>query len=75
MSTETNFQRSRRPASEQDVLRTTNIKCLSCDKIVSQFQRSLENVIASHFIVGLACLVMNSGFRSNFPGFLGKQLR
>ena len=51
LSTETNLQRSRRPASEQDFLRTTNIKCFSCDKVVSQSQRSLEYVLASHFIL------------------------
>ena len=37
LSTKTNLQKCRRPASEHDFLRTTNKNCFSCSKPVSQF--------------------------------------
>ena len=40
LSTETNLQRCRRPASEHDFLRTTNKNCFSSDKPASQFSET-----------------------------------
>ena len=42
LPTETNLQRSRRPATNQDLLSTTNKKCFPWHKVVDQFQKALK---------------------------------
>ena len=58
--TETNLQRCRRPASEQDFLRTTNKNCLSCDKPASQFSETYFLFSASDFDLSGAGGILNS---------------
>ena len=58
--TETNLQRCRRPASEQDFLRTTNKNCLSCDKPASQFSETYFLFSASDVDLSGAGGILNS---------------
>ena len=64
LSTETNLQRSRGPATNQDLIGTTNKKCFSWDKVVDRI-----SLFRCDWVVQSAYTGMNSGFRSNVPVF------
>ena len=66
LSTETNLQRSRGPATNQDLIGTTNKKCFSWDKVVDRI-----SLFRCDWVVQSAYTGMNSGFRSNVPVFCG----
>ena len=66
LSTEANLQGSRGPATNQDLIGTTNKKCFSWDKVVDRI-----SLFRCHWVVQSAYTGMNSGFRSNVPVFGG----
>ena len=69
LSTETNLQRSRRPASEHDFLRTTNKNCFSCDIPVSHSVKLKSFTPHVTFLATFGSAVLCHGFIIMNPSY------